>query len=159
MITYAARGADGQLHPLEADISGMVTTHKQRVDDAQESAWSMLPIGALADVEVQHRLAELAAYPDALLARWAITKTVTLDPVAEPEPPPRAQLPKSTVMGRVFALGFTAQAKALFDANFELSEKWRSPDWPDVYCDDPGLLWALGQMGLSAAQIAQVVAV
>lgn len=70
----------------------------------------------------------------------------------------RRELPKSTVMGRVFGLGFTAQIAQLFGANFELQAKWNSPDWPNVYCDDPGLLLALNVIGMSAAQIAQVVA-
>lgn len=95
-------------------------------------------------------------HPDyqAWLAAGAVTSTVpNLDDLAEVL---RAQLPKSTVMERVFALGFEAQIAALFAASFKLQAQWNMPGWPNIYVDDPGLLQALPVIGMTAEQIAQV---
>lgn len=75
-----------------------------------------------------------------------------------PERPARPELPKTTVMQRVFDLGFEEQVAALFAANFKLQARWFAPGWPNVYCDDPELLVALTAMGMTAEQKAQVVA-
>jgi hypothetical protein len=74
-------------------------------------------------------------------------------------PPARVELPKSTVMARVFALGKSAQVKTLFDANFELQSQWYSPDWPNVFVDDAGLLAALTAIGLTDEEKATILAV
>lgn len=66
--------------------SNFVTT-KQRVDSDQEAAWSGLSIGAFADVEVAHRLSDLAGLTDDQLARWQITRSVVADPSAPPAVP------------------------------------------------------------------------
>lgn len=70
----------------------------------------------------------------------------------------REQRPKSTVMARCFAMGFTDQLKALFDGNFALAQQWNTPDWPNVYVDDEGMLQALRFVGMTEEQIATAVA-
>lgn len=75
-------------------------------------------------------------------------------------PPPRRLIPKSTVTARLIALGKAAQAKAALDAAPELYFRWVSPDWPEVYADDEGLLYVLGPdvLDLTPEQIATVTA-
>lgn len=109
---------------------------------------------AIEAAAINHPWNALDHYELADLQRFRIARTTIADP-----PAPRAALPKSTVMARVFALGKAAQVKALFDANFELEAKWQSPDWPNVYVDDEGLMQALAVIGLTEDQIAEVVAV
>lgn len=73
-------------------------------------------------------------------------------------PPGRPQLPKSTVMARIEALGHFSAVWSLLQSQPLMFMKWITPDWPDVYCDDPGLLMALAAVGLSQAEIDLVTA-
>lgn len=102
-----------------------------------------------------------AALSPATIAQLDLADTGFLyvaDPVPPPPPPPRAELPKSVVMSRVFAMGFEPQIQQLFASNFQLQAQWFSPDWPNVFHDDPALMQALGALGMSSDQIAQVTA-
>lgn len=69
-------------------------------------------------------------------------------------------IPKSVVWARIVALGKAAEAKAALDADAVAWGRWFSPDWPNVFADDQGLLDFLGKdaLGLTAEQIAAVTA-
>lgn len=71
----------------------------------------------------------------------------------------RIQLPKSTVTARLIAMGKAAAVKAALDAAPALYFQWFSPDWPNVYADDQGLLDFLrGPLALTEEQVAAVIA-
>ena len=73
-------------------------------------------------------------------------------------PPPRRLLPKSTVTGRLIAMGKAAQVKAGLDADPVAWARWFTPDWPNVYADDEGLVAFLEGLGLTPAEIDTVTA-
>lgn len=76
-----------------------------------------------------------------------------------PEAPvQRRLLPKSTVTSRLIEMGKAAAVKAAMDANPVAWARWFTPDWPDVYADDDGLLAFLVAIGLTEGQIATVTA-
>ena len=75
-----------------------------------------------------------------------------------PLPPPRVQIPKSVVMSRVNTAGMFAAVNAVFAQQPFLMFQWLSPDWPNVYADDPGLLQVLGAVGCTADQVAAITA-
>lgn len=71
----------------------------------------------------------------------------------------RQQLPKSTVTGRLIDLGMAGAVKAAMDANPVAWARWFTPDWPNVYVDDDGLLSFLRDaLHLTEDQIATVTA-
>ena len=105
-------------------------------------------------------LADLQAHLDPDAASQLGYADAGFLPVPDPPPvPPRPELPKSVVTARVDALGKSADVWALFQAQPSLAFKWLSPDWPNVFCDDEGLLAALTYIGLTPEQIAEVVAI
>ena len=79
-------------------------------------------------------------------------------PPAPPPVPDRLQLPKSVVMARVNAAGKFDAVNAVFAQQPFLMFQWLSPDWPNVYADDPGLLQVLGAVGCTADQVAAITA-
>ena len=89
------------------------------------------------------------------LALWHAAHDAASAPPAEP---PRRLVKKSTVMSRLLAMGKAATVRAAFDANPEADFRWHTPDWPNVYADDDGLLAFLDGIGLTEAQIAEVTA-
>jgi hypothetical protein len=70
----------------------------------------------------------------------------------------RRTIPKSTVWARLVALGKADEAKTALDANAVAWGRWFSPDWPNVFADDDGLLAFLDALDLSEEQIATVTA-
>lgn len=72
--------------------------------------------------------------------------------------PERRKLPKSTVTGRLIAMGLAATVKAALDADPVAWARWVSPDWPEVYADDEGLISFLAAIGLTEQQITSVLA-
>lgn len=78
----------------------------------------------------------------------------------QPPAPPalRRLIPKSTITARLRAISkFTAAWSALI-GDGDLFDKWFTPDWPNVYADDEGLLAFLGALGLTEELIADVTA-
>jgi hypothetical protein len=71
---------------------------------------------------------------------------------------PRAELPKSLVQERVNLTGKLGTVLQILNSQPIYFARWFAPDWPNVYADDPGLLQILGAAGLTAAEIAMVVA-
>lgn len=49
-------------------------------------------------------------------------------------------------------------AKTLLDQDAVAWARWFTPDWPNVFADDEGLLDFLAAIGLTAEQIAAVTA-
>ena len=70
----------------------------------------------------------------------------------------RRTIPKSTVWARLVALGKADAAKTALDADAVAWGRWFSPDWPNVFADDEGLLAFLDALGLTAEEIAAVTA-
>lgn len=64
-------------------------------------------------------------------------------------PPPRYLLKKSTLIRRCHEAGILPAIMSILDmpANVYAKARWWSPDWPEVYFDDPdmvGMLTAIG---------------
>lgn len=70
----------------------------------------------------------------------------------------RRKLPKSTVMSRLIAKGKAGVIRQAFNANPAAEFKWSTPDWPEVYVDDQDLLAFLSAIGMSQAEIDEVLA-
>lgn len=87
-----------------------------------------------------------------------VVRELTPEEVAALPPAGRRTLPKSLVTARLIDLGMAAAVKAGMDANPVAWARWFTPDWPNVYADDEGLLDFLAALGLTEAQIAGVVA-
>lgn len=148
MNVYTADGA--QLTPgLDFD------TKTLRIDTAQESALYETAIGGFAAVKIRHRYDDLDGYDDQLLARWGITRNVVADP---PPPVVRPDLPKSTVVERLIALGKVSNVMTALRSDDGLYALWFSPDWQTVYKDDERVIPILQEAGLTADEIAQVMA-
>lgn len=79
-------------------------------------------------------------------------------PGDEAPPPPRRLIRKSTVTARVNAAGKTAAVWAVFQSNPLALLQWTSPDWPNVYADDEGLLAVLNAVGCTPEEIAAITA-
>lgn len=75
-----------------------------------------------------------------------------------PSPPIRPELPKSTVIARLNAIAKLTTVWTILEANPLAFSQWFAPDWPNVYCDDAGMLAVLGAAGLTADEIATVTA-
>lgn len=73
-------------------------------------------------------------------------------------PTVRRTLPKSTVTGRLIEMGKAAEVKAALDADPVAWARWFTPDWPEVFADDEGLMAFLSALGLTPEQIATVTA-
>lgn len=84
---------------------------------------------------------------------WDGQALIRLAPEAD-----RRLLPKSTVTARLIDLGMAGEVKTALDADAVSWARWISPDWPNVYADDDGLLAFLAVLGLTKAQIALVTA-
>jgi hypothetical protein len=154
-IVYSYDDADGDAHVIPAGEG--FTTEVQRVDTAEESAlFGGAALGSYVPCQVQHRYADLAAYDDDLLARWAIIRVEEPDP--EPGPPPRRLIRKSLVQERVNAIGKLGDAFAALNADPLAFGRWFAPDWPSVYADDEGLLEVLTGIGCTEEQIAAITA-
>lgn len=79
--------------------------------------------------------------------------------LVEPAPTPvRRLIPKSTVTARLRGIGKFTDAWNALRADGDLFDKWFTPDWPNVYADDDGLLAFLGALGLTEEQITDVTA-
>lgn len=73
-------------------------------------------------------------------------------------PPPRRLIPKEVVEDRLEKIGKLDPALAILAGDPVKSMQWQMRNWPNVYFDDPGLLYVLGQAGLTAEEIAAVTA-
>ena len=73
-------------------------------------------------------------------------------------PPPRRTIPKSTITARLRAMGKFAAAWAGLMADPDKYDQWYTPDWPNVFADDAGLLAFLEVLALTPEQIAAVTA-
>lgn len=83
---------------------------------------------------------------------WAV------ESLPPPPPPPRPDLPKSTVTERLIALGKVGAVMSVLRADDALYALWFAPDWQTVYKDDERVLPILQAAGLTAEEIAQVMA-
>lgn len=72
MIIFAALDADSI--PYEVPAGVPFTTHRLRVADEQEAAWTLVPVGSFAPVEVNHSAVALDAYGSADLDRYGIQR-------------------------------------------------------------------------------------
>ncbi|MDR7232837.1 hypothetical protein J2X45_003947 [Caulobacter sp. BE264] len=91
----------------------------------------------------------------------ATVRTLTAEEIAAIEAANaaiRRTLPKSTVTGRLIEMGKAAEVKAALDADPVAWARWFTPDWPNVFADDEGLLAFLDALGLTSEQIATVTA-
>lgn len=71
----------------------------------------------------------------------------------------RRELPKSTIWGRLVGLGLAQTAMTALLSDAVAYDRWFSPDWPNVYADDQGLLDFLrGPLALTEEQVAAVIA-
>lgn len=153
MNVYSITDAQGGSHQLAPGVD--FSSYEQRIDTAEESALAEASIGSYVPSAIQIAYANLDSYDDALLARWKIVRTV----VADPTPPTvRAELPKSTVIARLNAIGKLTPVWTILQSNPLAFSQWFAPDWPNVYCDDAGMLAIFGAAGLSADEIATVTA-
>jgi hypothetical protein len=62
-------------------------------------------------------------------------------------PQPRRLIPKSVIMGRLAEAGLMPAAMAGLLAAPVQFGRWFSPDWPNVYADDLGLIAFLDALG------------
>lgn len=155
MNVYRITDAEGIATVLEPGQE--IVSQEQRIDTAEESAFALgAPIGSYVACQVQIPYWALDGFDDELLARWKITRQVVADP--PPPPAPRAELRKSTVVARLDAIGKLAPVWSILNAQPILFAQWFAPDWPNVYCDDAGMLQVFQAAGLTAEQIATVTA-
>jgi hypothetical protein len=151
MNVYTLTDPQGGQHTLSGVV---VVTQEQRIDTPQEAETFGAQPGDYVRNAVQIPYSALDGYDDALLARWKIARSVIADP---PAPVIRPELPKSTVVARLDAIGKLAPVWAILNAQPILFAQWFAPDWPNVYKDDAGMLQVLAGAGLTADEIAQVV--
>lgn len=71
--------------------------------------------------------------------------------------PARAELPKSTVIKRLIALGKADVVFTALEQNKGNYALWFSPDWPNVYVDDADALALFQATGLTSDEIGQVM--
>lgn len=154
MNIYTIKDASGVAHDLAPGV--VVTSYVQRIDTPEEAEAFGAAVGAYVPCEVQIAYSLLDGYSDDLLARWNIFREVVADP--EPPAPPRPELPKSTVIARLDGIDKLNAVWTILNAMPVLFAKWFSPDWPNVYCDDPGMLQVFQAAGLTADEIATVTA-
>lgn len=76
----------------------------------------------------------------------------------EATPAPRRLLRKSTVTARLIEAGLMATAHTVLLSDPIAYARWFTPDWPNVYADDEGLLAFLAGVGCTAEQIDAVTA-
>jgi hypothetical protein len=77
---------------------------------------------------------------------------------ADAPPPPRRTIPKSIVIARVEVAGKLAAVWAGLQAQPLLFSQWFTPDWPNVFFDDEGMLAMLDGVGCTEAEIAAITA-
>lgn len=67
----------------------------------------------------------------------------------------RRLVPKSLVIKRLHEAGKLVAALQVLDlpANIYARERWRTPDWPNVYFDDPDLVAVLTAIGADVEAI------
>lgn len=67
----------------------------------------------------------------------------------------RRLVPKSLVIKRLHEAGKLVAALEVLDmpANIYARERWRTPDWPSVYFDDPDLVAVLTAIGADVEAI------
>lgn len=67
----------------------------------------------------------------------------------------RRLVPKSLIIKRLFEAGKLTAAMAVLDEpeNLYARERWRAPDWPNVYFDDPELVAVLTTIGADVEEI------
>lgn len=70
-------------------------------------------------------------------------------------PPPRTLVRKSTVIRRLHDAGKLAAVMGVLDApaNVYAKARWWSPDWPEIYTDDPEAVAIVSAVGGDAAVI------
>lgn len=85
-------------------------------------------------------------------------RTLSAEEIAALPAPPRRQLPKSVVTARLIDMDKMGPAHAALMADPIAYARWFTPDWPEVYADDAGLLSFLGAIGLTEEQISAVTA-
>ena len=83
---------------------------------------------------------------------------LTAEEIAALYPDVRRLIPKSVVQERLNDLGRLGDAFALLQADPLNFGRWFAPNHPNVFADDEGLLAILDTLGLTAEQIAGVVA-
>lgn len=76
------------------------------------------------------------------------------------QPAPRRLIPKSVIHERVNDIGkLGAVLTALRAEGQEINyARWFSPDWPNVYFDDPAMLTLLSEVGCTEGEIATITA-
>jgi hypothetical protein len=146
---------DVDLAPVELDprLGGLV--HWLLVETEEDAAEYGTPVGEYRAAELQVLPNALEGYGVELLTRFRITVTETADP--EPEPV-RPSLRKSEVVLRLAAIGKGADVMATLQADPVAFALWFSPDWPDLYKDDEQAITMFQAAGLTAEEIAQVLA-
>lgn len=81
-----------------------------------------------------------------------VLRDLTSDEIAAIPAPPRRLLPKSTVTARLIELGVIAETLAMLRTDPAAYARWFTPDWPEVFADDEGLLTFFGPAGLNLTQ-------
>lgn len=154
MNVYTITDSQGGSHQLTPGVD--FASYVQRIDSAAESgAAHSAPIGSYVPNAVQIAYAALDGFDDNLLARWKITRTV----VADPTPPVvRPELPKDVVTQRLIGLGKISAVMTVLRANDAAYALWFVSSWPNVYKDDERVLPILQAAGLTADEIATVMA-
>jgi hypothetical protein len=85
-------------------------------------------------------------------------RPVVTDSFEDAPAPPRRTIPKSIVMQRVDDAGMFDPVFGAFQAQPKAWIKWTSPDWPNVFFDDPLMLQVLSGVGCTDAQIEAITA-
>jgi hypothetical protein len=161
------------------------TSYQRRIQDEGDAAYYGAAIGHVVDQEEEHSPLALSLLTEEDRARYmiqtvdvaeppagereasrsftvgedgTITAELAFEPAPPAPPPPRRKLPKSTIHSRVNEIGRLGACFAIIQSSPDLFGKWFAPDWPNVYCDDPGLLQVLEAAGCTADEIAQVTA-
>ena len=126
--------------------------------------WLTLPAEDLATFGVK-TVVSAAAPPDGQrvaattlsVNRGKVVEVATYEDQPEPPAAPRRLIAKSVIIRRLHEAGLLAAAMDVLDQpeNLYARERWRAPDWPNVYADDPELVGVLTQI---AAEIGQVTA-
>lgn len=113
----------------------------------------MLTGGAPVAMEVNHPWNALDLFGTSDLARFCIRTTTIPD-----TPAPRADLPKSTVVERLIAIGKVSDVMTALRADDGLYALWFSPDWQNVYKDDERVIPIFQSAGLTTDEISTVMA-
>lgn len=101
------------------------------------------------------------AYSDLWCGENGVRRRLTTDEaaiLAAPQAQPRVLIRKSTVYGRLKALGRVPALLQAFSASPQLAYEWNMPGWPNIYADEPALLATLQAIGCGADEVAQVTA-